>query len=228
MSRKAIAMKCPHCGKHGGHNVTTTDPAWYHYDDDHVALFERIAGTDISYRRRTKQCRFCGDSFNTCEMSDQFLHGLIKEVDRLTCYIENRRRFSVSLNPAGCFRLLVAVFGETKANIVIWKRAFTRATSDKILDVLASLPDDDFKYLKARYGLFDGIQDTVPEIASTQEVMEDYITTVLDGALRKLRHPTRIRELASVVTPEFGFPSIDDESESMASDGTSTEMKLTT
>ena len=84
MGKSPLRMKCPHCGVQDEHFVIQTDPANYHWGAKHVSLFERIAGADISYRKRTKRCRSCETEFETAELALHFLRALVGEVDRLT------------------------------------------------------------------------------------------------------------------------------------------------
>ena len=95
--KSPLRMECPHCGIRDEHPVTRTDPANYHWSDEAVPLFQRIAGRDISYRRRSKTCKSCSAEFNTVEMADIYLGGLIQEIDRL---IEDARINSAELSSA--------------------------------------------------------------------------------------------------------------------------------
>ena len=81
--KSPLKMHCPHCEEYAPHPVVNTDPGWYHWGDTYTAFFQRIAGRDISYRRRTKKCEKCSAQFDTAELSFDFLPALIKECTRL-------------------------------------------------------------------------------------------------------------------------------------------------
>lgn len=107
MGKSPLRMKCPHCGKVMGHYVVKTDPRNYHWDNEHVPLFKRIAGTDISYRLRTKRCLSCKKEFDTVEMANHFLDALVDEIDRLAGALtsaederaaENRAAFELQIH----------------------------------------------------------------------------------------------------------------------------------
>src|SRR5438067_10219766 len=78
-----LRMKCPHCEAYGEHPVVRTDPKQYYWDDEATEMFKRIAGKDISYRRRIKRCVKCGRKFSSVEMANIFLEALVKEVQQL-------------------------------------------------------------------------------------------------------------------------------------------------
>lgn len=54
--KSPLRMKCPNCGTQAEHPVIQTDPENYHWSEDRISFFERIAGQDISYRSRKKRC----------------------------------------------------------------------------------------------------------------------------------------------------------------------------
>ena len=81
--KSPLRMKCPHCGRRAEHPVVQTDPANYHWNAERVSFFERIAGQDISYRLRRKECSGCDREFETVEMALMYLRSLMGEVERL-------------------------------------------------------------------------------------------------------------------------------------------------
>lgn len=86
-----LEMQCPHCGGYGGHPVIQTDPKRYYWSDEATPLFERIAGRDLSYRQRTKECTKCESQFISVEMGFVFLRSLITEALRLTSEVDKLR-----------------------------------------------------------------------------------------------------------------------------------------
>ena len=81
--KSPLEMKCPWCGAYGAHPVVRTEPKLFYWSDETTKLFERIAGRDISYRRRTKRCIKCEERFQSEEMANDFLEVLMKEIERL-------------------------------------------------------------------------------------------------------------------------------------------------
>ena len=66
---------------------------------------------------------------------------------------------------------------------------------DKISAVLASLTDREQKVLGLRFGLSDGYSRTLEEVGRQFQVTRERIRQIEAKALRKMRHPTRIRQL---------------------------------
>jgi len=67
---------------------------------------------------------------------------------------------------------------------------------DKLGDVLASLTERERKVLELRFGLGDGYSRTLEEVGKQFRVTRERIRQIEAKALRKMRHPTRIRQLA--------------------------------
>jgi RNA polymerase primary sigma factor len=67
---------------------------------------------------------------------------------------------------------------------------------DKLGDVLASLTERERKVLELRFGLGDGYSRTLEEVGKQFKVTRERIRQIEAKALRKMRHPTRIRHLA--------------------------------
>jgi RNA polymerase primary sigma factor len=66
---------------------------------------------------------------------------------------------------------------------------------DKLGDVLASLTERERKVLELRFGLGDGYSRTLEEVGRQFKVTRERIRQIEAKALRKMRHPTRIRQL---------------------------------
>jgi RNA polymerase primary sigma factor len=66
---------------------------------------------------------------------------------------------------------------------------------EKIRDVLDSLTDRERQVLEQRFGLVDGYSRTLEEVGRQFKVTRERIRQIEAKALRKMRHPTRIRQL---------------------------------
>ena len=66
---------------------------------------------------------------------------------------------------------------------------------EKITDVLDSLTDRERRVLSLRFGLVDGYSRTLEEVGRKFKVTRERIRQIEAKALRKMRHPTRIRQL---------------------------------
>ena len=66
---------------------------------------------------------------------------------------------------------------------------------DKLSDVLSSLTQRERKVLELRFGLGDGCSRTLEEVGGQFNVTRERIRQIEAKALRKMRHPTRIRQL---------------------------------
>jgi RNA polymerase primary sigma factor len=66
---------------------------------------------------------------------------------------------------------------------------------DKLTDVLSSLSERERKVLELRFGLGDGYPRTLEEVGRQFKVTRERIRQIEAKALRKMRHPTRIRQL---------------------------------
>jgi RNA polymerase primary sigma factor len=66
---------------------------------------------------------------------------------------------------------------------------------DKLNDVLCSLSERERKVLELRFGLGDGYSRTLEEVGKQFKVTRERIRQIEAKALRKMRHPTRIRQL---------------------------------
>ena len=66
---------------------------------------------------------------------------------------------------------------------------------EKITDVLGSLTERERSVLSLRFGLQDGYSRTLEEVGQLFDVTRERIRQIEAKALRKMRHPTRIRQL---------------------------------
>ena len=66
---------------------------------------------------------------------------------------------------------------------------------EKIMDVLDSLTERERRVLTLRFGLVDGYSRTLEEVGKHFKVTRERIRQIEAKALRKMRHPTRIRQL---------------------------------
>jgi RNA polymerase primary sigma factor len=73
---------------------------------------------------------------------------------------------------------------------------------DKLSDVLSSLTERERKVLELRFGLIDGYSRTLEEVGKQFKVTRERIRQIEAKALRKMRHPTRIRQLQGFLETE--------------------------
>ena len=73
---------------------------------------------------------------------------------------------------------------------------------EKLGDVLTSLTERERKILEMRFGLVDGYERTLEEIGRMYNVTRERIRQIEAKALRKLRHPTRVRHLQGFLDTE--------------------------
>ncbi|MEM7012145.1 MAG: RNA polymerase sigma factor RpoD, partial [Verrucomicrobiota bacterium] len=70
---------------------------------------------------------------------------------------------------------------------------------DKIRDVLDTLTERERQVLEQRFGLVDGYSRTLEEVGKMFDVTRERIRQIEAKALRKMRHPTRIRQLEGFI-----------------------------
>jgi RNA polymerase primary sigma factor len=73
---------------------------------------------------------------------------------------------------------------------------------DKIKDVLESLTERERQVLEQRFGLVDGYSRTLEEVGKQFKVTRERIRQIEAKALRKMRHPTRLRQLEGFLEPK--------------------------
>jgi RNA polymerase primary sigma factor len=78
---------------------------------------------------------------------------------------------------------------------------------DKLTGILSSLTERERKVLELRFGLGDGYSRTLEEVGRQFRVTRERIRQIEAKALRKMRHPTRLRHLHGFL--EFENPEFD-------------------
>ena len=73
---------------------------------------------------------------------------------------------------------------------------------DTLGDVLATLTERERKIVEMRFGLVDGYERTLEEIGRQYNVTRERIRQIEAKALRKMRHPTRLRHLQGFLESE--------------------------
>ena len=73
---------------------------------------------------------------------------------------------------------------------------------EKIIDVLDSLTERERRVLTLRFGLVDGYSRTLEEVGKQFKVTRERIRQIEAKALRKMRHPTRLRQLHGFIESE--------------------------
>ncbi len=66
---------------------------------------------------------------------------------------------------------------------------------ERLQDVLKTLTEREQEVLTLRFGLLDGYSRTLEEVGKKFKVTRERIRQIEAKALRKMRHPTRIRKL---------------------------------
>ncbi|MFP6872059.1 MAG: RNA polymerase sigma factor RpoD [Verrucomicrobiales bacterium] len=91
---------------------------------------------------------------------------------------------------------------DVKAENPMEKTGFTLLRS-KIKDVLDTLSERERAVLEQRFGLIDGYTRTLEEVGQQFEVTRERIRQIEAKALRKMRHPTRIRKLEGFIEMSY-------------------------
>jgi RNA polymerase primary sigma factor len=81
-----------------------------------------------------------------------------------------------------------------------------------LAQVLASLSKQEQEILSLRFGLRDGVELTLEDVGARFNVTRERIRQIVEKALRKLRHPTRLRQLQdfSETSPTRSGPGFED------------------
>ena len=77
----------------------------------------------------------------------------------------------------------------------IYEEIEQRALREILEKLMGELSEREQAVLIARYGFEDGVEKTLEEVGQTFGVTRERIRQIESKALRKLSHPTRIREL---------------------------------
>jgi RNA polymerase primary sigma factor len=70
---------------------------------------------------------------------------------------------------------------------------------EKLKDVLETLTERERQVLEQRFGLVDGYSRTLEEVGRQFKVTRERIRQIEAKALRKMRHPTRLRQLSGYI-----------------------------
>ena len=89
----------------------------------------------------------------------------------------------------------VGDFIEDKDNESPLKYANTSLLKDKLNEVLGELTDREEKVIRLRYGIDDGRNHTLEEVGKEFNVTREKIRQIEAKALKKLRHPSRSKQL---------------------------------
>ena len=81
-----------------------------------------------------------------------------------------------------------------------------------LAQVMASLSKQEQEILSLRFGLRDGVELTLEDVGARFNVTRERIRQIVEKALRKLRHPTRLRQLQdfSETSPTRPGPGFED------------------
>jgi RNA polymerase primary sigma factor len=84
---------------------------------------------------------------------------------------------------------------EDKSVASPWQTTSSHLLKEKLTEVLGTLTERERKVVEMRFGLVDGEEHTLEEIGQQYQVTRERIRQIEAKALRKLRHPTRLRQL---------------------------------
>ena len=76
---------------------------------------------------------------------------------------------------------------------------------EKIIHVLHTLTERERAVIEQRFGLVDGYSRTLEEVGRQFKVTRERIRQIEAKALRKMRHPTRLRHLHGFLEAERSF-----------------------
>jgi RNA polymerase primary sigma factor len=76
-----------------------------------------------------------------------------------------------------------------------WEATSFSLLKESLNDVLSTLTERERKIVEMRFGLTDGYERTLEEIGKQYNVTRERIRQIEAKALRKMRHPTRLRHL---------------------------------
>ncbi len=75
------------------------------------------------------------------------------------------------------------------------RRAAISVLKDRFDDILRDLPRREEKIIRLRFGLNDGLPKTLEEVGQMFNITRERVRQIEAKALKKLRHPTRLRKL---------------------------------
>lgn len=130
--------------------------------------------------------------------------------------VENLMHEQASVDtPGGDEVDIIELFGAIREE----KKADEAASEERVREMrlrvaaaLLSLVEREKEVLVLRFGLLDGVERTLEEIGQHFNVTRERIRQIEEKALRKLRHPTRLRQLQelSATEPTQSGPGFDD------------------
>ena len=130
--------------------------------------------------------------------------------------VENLMHEQASVEaPGGDEVDIIELFGAIREE----KKADEAASEERVREMrmrvaaaLRSLVEREKEVLILRFGLLDGVERTLEEIGQHFNVTRERIRQIEEKALRKLRHPTRLRQLQelSATEPTQSGPGFDD------------------
>lgn len=109
-------------------------------------------------------------------------------------------------------RLLSQVLNEP-VSITATNPASTQAVDSKVKRLLATLNEREAQILRSRFGLEGGRECTLADIGVSIGITRERVRQIEKKALRKLRHPSRLKSLRAVLGVNS---AIEDESDSVA------------
>ena len=117
-------------------------------------------------------------------------------VERVRSVLEMARQ-TISLNApvGGSLDTSIGDFIEDKSAENPMEEAGLSMLREKLRDVLGTLPEREREVLELRFGLKDGQPRTLEEVGRQFNVTRERVRQIEAKALRRIRHPTRIREL---------------------------------
>jgi RNA polymerase primary sigma factor len=75
------------------------------------------------------------------------------------------------------------------------RRAAISVLKDRFSDILRDLPKREERIIRLRFGLNDGLPKTLEEVGRMFNITRERVRQIEAKALKKLRHPTRLRKL---------------------------------
>lgn len=177
-SKSPLQMHCPKCDHYGPHKVIKTDPRPYHWGDEYVALFERLLGTDISYRVRQKQCCQCNEVFESTEISHAHFQRVVGAL--LT---EIKRRETLQAKVSNLSARLGEAVNDHERQLA------------KVSDLLASKVPS---FLMAELGVPARIQLPQSLVAVLRPATQDEILGASHGAVKRVRTNPAVAEKGTI------------------------------
>jgi RNA polymerase primary sigma factor len=73
-----------------------------------------------------------------------------------------------------------------------------RSTKSHVENIMSTLPRRQRTVLEMRFGLVDGNETTLDQIGKRLNISRERVRQIEQGALKRMRHPTRMRRLAQI------------------------------